>query len=76
MNTQRLFPVDTELELAELMTVNGLKSRSGPWITYHDGQSTACLDGDFTATELAAIAFYMLDHANEALKHEIGRAHV
>ena len=65
--TQKLFPVDTEHELAEWVAANGLKSLSGPWVRYVNGDSTACLDGDFTAKELAAIAFYMLlGHTDKA----------
>ena len=58
--SQKSHAIDAEHELTEWIVARGLQSRSGPWLTYHDGALTACLDGDFTAKELAAIAFYML----------------
>ena len=57
--TQKLFPVDTEHELAKWVVADGLDSLS-PRVRYINGGSTAWLDGYFTAKELAAIAFYML----------------
>ena len=57
--TQKLFPVDTEHELAQWVVADGLNGLC-PFVEYVNGDSTACLDGDFTAKELSAIAFYML----------------